>query len=177
MGLYINVINKYAKKYNKYAFYGMSMGGYASIITSLYFPDKLCICIPSSPQTGNFSSMRNLIIDTRSETDPKVNPLQLITINIPKLLQEKAGYTTKIYSLVGKSECEDLQYIHLDQFHIGMIINYPNVSSIIYNVSSHSLGKYLNVASIVETISLNFDLLFNNQIEGNRLLFNNIKFR
>jgi len=180
IGFYINIIKKYAK-YNKYAFYGMSMGGYASLIASLYFDDKQCICIPSSPQTASFLNMTNIIIDkSQIENDnysQKVNPLPLIKINIPKLLLEKKGYTTKIYCLIGKSECEDKEYLHLDQYHIGMIINFPNVSNIIYNISTHSLGYYLNVGTIIQTISSNFDVLFNDQIQGNTILFNGIKKR
>jgi hypothetical protein len=180
MGFYINIINKYAESKDNYVFYGMSMGGYASIIASLYFPTKKCVVISSTPQTFNFKTMQNLIIDCPRQlvADTIVHKLDLITINIPKLLQEKAGYTTKIYTFVGKSECKDIRR-HLDLFHIGMIMNFPNVSSIVYDIASHKLGEYLNVANIISTISSkkNFDVLFENQINGNKLLFNNINYR
>lgn len=178
LGFYINIINKYTESKNKYAFYGMSMGGYASIITSLYFPKKSCIVISSTPQTVNFKTIKNLIIDCPrpSVANNIVHNLDLIAINIPKLLQEKAGYTTKIYTLVGKSECKDNKRF-LDLFHVGMIMNFPNVSSIVYDIASHKLGEYLIVGTIISTISLNFDLLFDNQINGNKLLFDNIKYR
>jgi hypothetical protein len=178
LGFYINIINKYTECKDKYAFYGMSMGGYASIIASLYFPDKSCIVISSTPQTINFNTMQNLIIDCPrpSVANNIVHNLDLITINIPKLLEKKVGYTTKIYTLVGKSECKDNKRF-LDLFHVGMIINFPNVSSIVYDIPSHKLGNYLNVGTIINTISLNFDLLFNDQNNGNTLLFNNIIYR
>ncbi len=180
LGYYINIINELAKSHNKYAFYGMSMGGYASIIASLYFPGKSCIVISSTPQTINFKNMQNLIVDCprTSVANNIVHKLDLISINIPKLLEEKVGYTTKIYTLVGKSECNDNKRF-LDLFHIGIIMNFPNVSSIVYDIPTHKLGNYLNIATIISTISLekNFDLLFNDQNKGNTLLFNSIKFR
>ena len=175
--VYVNVIRKYADRYNKYAFFGLSMGGYASMLTSLYFPTKSCVNLSLSPQTLNFSNATNLIIDTKQKKNPIINKLDFISINIPKLLEERAGYTTKIYTLVGKSECDETHYIQFDQFHIGSIINYPNVSTIIYDISSHSLGRYLKIDSIIESLTQNFDLLFSSQLEGNRLLYERIIYR
>ena len=50
-------------------------------------------------------------------------------------------------------------------------INSTNITSVNATIDN------LIVGTIISTISLNFDLLFDNQINGNKLLFDNIKYR
>jgi len=63
----------------------------------------------------------------------------------------------------------------MDILHIGTIINFPNVSTIIYNIDSHDIMSKLIFGSIVETIITNFDILYKDQILGNDILLRNIK--
>lgn len=179
MGAYINIINKYANQYQKYCFFGTSMGGFGSIYASLFFPGKECICIAFSPQVISTGLMKNVLVHREHESDStfmKVNPLSW-TKNLINLFNTRE-YNTKIYTIISKSECDDnTEWMLMDQFHIGMIINYPNVSTIIYEHKTHSLLVHIDVSSIYNIINNYFDRLYNNQEDGNQILFNEIRVR
>ena len=177
---YIQLINEYANMYNDYYFLGMSMGGYASIYMSLCFPHKRCISISLNPQILSTGSKDNIIIQRQNETIPKVDPLLKIKFNILDKLKENMNYTTKIYTLIGKNECSDNnEWLLMDQFHIGLIADYPNVNIIINNESTHGIGFKIKLSSIIKIISQNytFDIMFYDQKNGNKLLFDNIQYK
>jgi len=185
---YISFIRDFAISINNYVFLGWSMGGYGSLHASVYFPTKQCICISLVPQTITHKKYKNIIIKENADTEsvidgprPMIQSIRQMYKDIPTILTEKSGYTTKIYTLIGKSECDDFQQHHtplyLDALHIGVIINYPNVSTIIYNIASHRLLERLNLIDILNIVSANFDLLFSNQNEGNKLLSREIRER
>jgi hypothetical protein len=178
--LYTQIINKYANMFDNYYFLGMSMGGYASIYMSLQFPNKNCVSISLNPQILSTGLKDNIIIQKENESVPKVNPLGKIQFNILDKLKENMQYTTKIYTLIGKTECSDKdEWLLMDQFHIGLIADYPNVNIIILNENTHHLGEKIKLSSIVQLISINntFTYMFYNQKEGNKILFENIKYK
>ena len=179
MGLFISIINKYANSYEKYAFIGASMGGYGSLYSSLLFPDKKCITISLVPNIKNLANSNNIIFDTRDSTiKPKINQFQEIKYNVLDLLEEK-NYNTKIYTIIGRSECNDfgIKNLSMDHFNIGMIINYPNVSTIIYNKDTHLIAGEIKFNTIYDIILCNFDILYKDPAKGRQILFNKIEFK
>jgi hypothetical protein len=186
---FISFIREYAVSINKYIFLGWSMGGYGALHASVFFPEKECICISMVPQTINYKNYNNKIIikqdvdysNDKNDKNPLVQSIELMYKDIPTILRENINYTTKIYTLVGKSECNDYNEFHtplyLDTLHVGAIINYPNVSSIIYNVASHRLLEKINFISLLQTIENNFHNLYNNQNEGNKILRDSVNIR
>jgi hypothetical protein len=178
LDLYVEIIKKYTNKpYEKYIFFGWSMGGYASIYASLLYsilnPEKKCIVISFSPQIKNLEKTNNIIIDSiqKKEDDKQIDKLSYIEYDIIDILK-KGEHNTKIYTLVGRSECDATRKtIFLDIFHIGNIINYNNVSTIIYNLDEHAIAPLLNLELIANKIAEKFDILYENQNSGNKLLY------
>jgi hypothetical protein len=153
------------------------MGGYASIYMSLCFPDKKCVCIAISPQILSASKMQNIIIQHDDSPKNKIDPVNNVHTNLLTKLKEKK-YTTKIYCLIGKNECTDTGDFFMDQFHIGLIADYDNVNIIITKYSTHSIGTKMHLYPFFTLINNNiFDILFNDQEAGNKLLLDNIKSR
>ena len=181
---YISFIREYTVRIKKCIFLGWSMGGYAALHSSVFFPEKECVCISMVPQTINYKKYHNKIIirenvdaDNHNATDknrPLIESMNKMYKDIPTVLNEHRNYTTKIYTLVGKSECNDYSEhktpLYLDTLHVGAIINYPNVSSIIYNIASHRFLEKIDFISLLKTIENNFEQLYNNQNEGNKIL-------
>jgi hypothetical protein len=179
MGLFISIIKKYANSYEKYAFIGASMGGYGSLYSSLLFPDKKCITISLVPNIKNLANSNNIIFDTRDSTiTPKINQFNEIKYNILDLLEEK-NYNTKIYTIIGRSECNDfgIKNLSMDHFNIGMIINYPNVSTIIYNKDTHLIACHVKFNTIYDIILREFDNLYDDPVNGRKILFDNIEIK
>ena len=185
---FIQFINEFTVTINKLTFLGWSMGGYAALHSSVYFPGKECICISMVPQTINYKNYNNKIIikqnaDYKSNSNPKplVESIELMYKDIPTVLNEHPHYTTKIYTMVGKSECDDYNihntHLLIDSLHIGAIINYPNVSSIIYNIASHRFLEKINFIDLLNIIENDFNILFSNQNSGNKLLSDHVKQR
>lgn len=180
---FISFIQEYAGRIDNYIFYGRSMGGYAALHASVYFPEKNCICVAIVPQTINHKKYRNKIA-IKSNADlgmrnkhgdpPLIQSANKIYKDIPTILTERTGYNTKIYIMIGKSECDDYgannQHLNLDMLHVGAVINYDNVSSIIYNVASHRLSERINFGELLNVISSNFTTLYRSQELGNNVL-------
>jgi hypothetical protein len=176
---YIKLINKYANESINYYFLGMSMGGYASIYMSLSFPGKNCVCISFVPQILSTGKKDNIIIVQKSD-NKKIDPLMKIEYNVLDKLKENLHYTTKMFILTGKSECEDKnEWILMDNFHIGLIADYPNVNIIITDFETHGIGFKMKLSNIIRFINDNrtFDIMFNNQKEGNKYLSEKIELR
>ena len=177
---YIQFINEYAVNINNYIFMGVSMGGYAALHASVYFPTKNNICIALGPQTIKMDNYLNILLKDdvihENQNNQKRPLIQSVPIykNIPEVLNENQNYNTKIYILVGKSECDDYNELqtplYLDTLHMGAIINYPNVSSIIYNIASHRIQQKLNLKDLFRIIQEHFYTLFNDQNQGNILI-------
>jgi hypothetical protein len=182
MSAYLSIINEYTRSINNYIFYGGSMGGYGALHASVYFPDKKAICIATTPQTINYTYYHNKILVNRENNNrPIVNSTEYIYRNIPDILKDNHNYNTKIYTLIGKSECDDFATYNMDLFmdglHTGAIINFKNVNTIIFNYATHVLAIKLNLIKIIQIAENNFDLLFTNQVEGSKLLNENINTR
>lgn len=166
---------------NKYIFLGISMGGYAALYLSVLFPDKETTCIAITPQTVNYNNMNNKIylkndLNGTNAIQPYLANINLKK-NIPAVLIENYGYKTKIYVLIGKSECGDLANNKMtsmfsDSFHAAAIINHPNVNVAFFNKETHVLSSKLNLNKLYELCYTNFDTLFNNQSNGIIMLGN-----
>lgn len=184
MGSYISLIKDMAINYLKYTFLGLSMGGYGVLYASVYFPDKECITFSFSPQTLNIKNKKNILVHNNNDSfgNKLVDELLYIPRDIPDIFNEKGYFSTKIYLFTAKSERDDKPeinskiYYKLDNFHIGAIINYPNISCLILNIDSHSLGSKIKINSVINLIPEHFDLFYNDQINANKLLFDKIKF-
>jgi hypothetical protein len=105
-----------------------------------------------------------------------VQPIRSIIDDIPNVLN-KFQYNTKIYTLIGKSECNDYKEsdpknLFLDTLHIGAIINCTNVTTMIFNAATHRLLSEINIKILLETICNEFDTFFDDQKKGNALLQN-----
>ena len=53
---------------------------------------------------------------------------------------------------------------------MGAVINYNNVSSIIYNIASHHLRWHINFEKLLNVMSSNFTTLYTDQNLGNNIL-------
>jgi hypothetical protein len=180
---FISFIKGYADRIENYIFYGKSMGGYAALYASVYFPGKNCICVAISPHTINYKNYRNKITiksnadwnkDNEHGKPPLIQTFDRIYKDIPTILSEHMGYNTKIYIMIGKSECDDygekMEHLNLDLLHMGAVINYNNVSSIIYGVASHHLRWHINFDNLLNVISSEFTTLYRDQNEGNTII-------
>ena len=178
---YILTIIDFANHVDNYIFIGGSMGGYGALHVSVYFPEKKKICIAITPQTINYTYYENKIFINKNEyleKKPHVLSCEYIYKNIPQVLSERSNYNTKIYLLTGKSECNNMlfgmDFIYLDLLHAGAIVNYPNVNIIIFNFDTHVLIIHLDLVKLMNIFENNFDLLFDNQNDGSKLLNDNI---
>jgi len=170
---YIKIINKYAGELNNYYFFGISMGGYASIYMSLCFPGKNCVSISLNPQILSYGKKDNIIIAKKSKNSKFADPLLDIEYNVLDKLKENLNYTTKIFVLTGLNECEDpYNRIYIDNFHVGLIADYTNVNIIITDFQTHELTRKMKLSNLIKFINSNdtFNLMFYNQKDGNKYL-------
>lgn len=187
------IINNFSDIDN-YIFMGPSMGGYASLYMSVQFPEKKCICIALGAQTFQLDkkiylhdNLDYLIPDRGYNTSIKIPFIHQTNIkkDIADLLKENPDTNTKIYLINSKFECHPdcfdsviyhEQFIFLDNLHAGAIINFDNVKLILYNSNDHAIGSNINLKDIFSFVSNldNFNILYENQIEGVNLLKNNI---
>lgn len=188
LGAFLEVIKEFALNIDNYIFLGLSMGGYAALHASVYFPFKRSICIAIGPQTVDFNKYKKLAFkeDVLYNEGKKVGeqPIIIPTVDIyksiPQVFNEHEGYNTKIYNLLGKSECNDYTSyntpMHFDAMHIGAIMEYPNVKAVIFNAATHRLLEKFNLKNILSIIENKFDILFFNQNEGLQILVNEISY-
>jgi hypothetical protein len=185
---YIDIIKKNTLEIKKLIFFGTSMGGYGAIASSINFDDKETVCLSIANQTINFKDLGNFkdkiafADDLLTKTDSKYNPI-ISDINISKnlieILEKKKNiYKTKIYTIIGKSECNDYNDnqmdLFFDQFNNALILNYPNISTLIINRATHLLLSQIHLINLINLFYNNFDMLFSNQKNGLQLLKNNI---
>ena len=165
---FINDFEKLLIRTNNYIFMGFSMGGYPAIYLSILFPEKKCVCITITPQIMNFYNFSNKILlkdlqNGTTEKEPLVTSIMNIKINLQDHL--KANINTKIFIIIGKSECTDYEtykmHMYLDLFHAGILSTYDNIGTIILNRSTHVLGVEIDLPYIYNCILNNFDIIYN----------------
>ena len=107
-----NHIKELSEGIDKLVFFGSSMGGYASLYMSLFFPEKKCICVSYVPQVTNIE-LNNISVDKTWYKNAKYYQ-GTMTKNIRDLLKS-VPYNTKIYVSVCKNDCDD-EWSGLDIF-------------------------------------------------------------
>jgi hypothetical protein len=77
----------------------------------------------------------------------------------------------KIYAFYGKSDCNDSQNARYPELlHTGHITELNNVALIFVNIESHYIYDKFNIVNLFSNIKDNYDLLYNNIIDGGNYL-------
>ena len=158
------------------------MGGYGALVASLlinkYSHNKSIINITFNAQTINFNNYKRLIIKD-DVISPSIQAIENIHFDIIDLLKEDI-LKTKIYALIGKTECDDFKEfntpLYLDSVHIGSLLPFKNVHIIICNHNTHRLIsklKYMNILTIFNNDD-QFDIFYSNQKLANEILNSHI---
>jgi hypothetical protein len=194
---FISVVKKYASSITNFIFFGWSMGGYAALHASISFSaaldpalQKKCVCIALTPQTANYLGSRyrsklklkgDSIYGISGNRDvPLIQPIEHMYKDIPTLLEENPTYSTKIFILIGKSECKDVinfkspdgsvPPMYIDSLHLGLLLNFRNVSAVVFNRETHRLMESgINFPQLLNMCDTQFDRLFSDS--GIDLLF------